>query len=76
MSPPPIFVLQELVKFHSSQNKAGLQLAEPLVINTCGWTKGTGLELLYQIAKIANPDFIVDLSLVVSLSFSKLCFFG
>jgi polynucleotide 5'-hydroxyl-kinase GRC3/NOL9 len=34
----------------------------PTVINTPGWTKGTGFELLTSIIEIAKPNFIVILS--------------
>jgi polynucleotide 5'-hydroxyl-kinase GRC3/NOL9 len=34
----------------------------PCVINTPGWTKGTGLELLTSLIEIAMPKFIVVLS--------------
>ena len=34
----------------------------PLIINTPGWTKGTGFELLTSLIRIASPDFIVVLS--------------
>lgn len=32
-----------------------------LVINTCGWTKGLGLDLLDNIAKISSPDLVVNM---------------
>ena len=34
----------------------------PTIINTPGWTKGTGYELLTSLIDIARPDFIVVLS--------------
>ena len=34
----------------------------PTIINTPGWTKGTGLELLISLIDLAKPDFIVVLS--------------
>ena len=34
----------------------------PLIINTPGWTKGTGLELLTSLIEIAMPDFVIILS--------------
>lgn len=35
---------------------------DPIVINTPGWTKGTGLELLTSLIEIVMPNFIVVLS--------------
>ena len=34
----------------------------PTIINTPGWTKGTGFELLTSLIEIASPDFILVLS--------------
>ena len=34
----------------------------PTIINTPGWTKGTGFELLLSLVEIASPDFILVLS--------------
>ena len=34
----------------------------PIIINTPGWTKGTGFELLTSLIEIASPDFILVLS--------------
>jgi polynucleotide 5'-hydroxyl-kinase GRC3/NOL9 len=34
----------------------------PTIINTPGWTKGTGYELLTSLIDIARPDFIIVLS--------------
>jgi polynucleotide 5'-hydroxyl-kinase GRC3/NOL9 len=34
----------------------------PTVINTPGWTKGTGFELLTALIEIATPDFIIVIS--------------
>lgn len=33
----------------------------PLIINTPGWTRGMGLELIYEIASASNPQLVVHL---------------
>jgi polynucleotide 5'-hydroxyl-kinase GRC3/NOL9 len=43
----------------------------PLVINTPGWTKGTGFELLTFLIEIAKPDFIVVLSIAGNDSLAR-----
>lgn len=43
----------------------------PTIINTPGWTKGTGYELLTSLIDIARPDFIVVLSISGSDSLAR-----
>ena len=44
---------------HDLQNDSSLGI--PLVVNTCGWIKGTGLELLHDIINITQPSDLIFL---------------
>lgn len=48
-------LMQEYYKLCKSEAQGEI----PLVINTCGWIKGTGLELLNDIINFSNPSEII-----------------
>jgi len=58
-------VVGELLRYYSQELAPG---HIPLIINTQGWVKGLGSEILRSVVELANPNNVVEL---LSSSFSK-----
>ncbi len=46
----------------------------PLVVNTPGWVKGIGLELLTQLINCLGPSHVIQVSMQYALSLLLLCY--
>uniref|UniRef100_A0A0D3ENK9 Uncharacterized protein n=1 Tax=Oryza barthii TaxID=65489 RepID=A0A0D3ENK9_9ORYZ len=53
------YFLKELYRFEDTDNPN--KSAIPLVINTSGWVKGTGLHMLTEMLKYASPTHVIRL---------------